>query len=65
MRRVGPIPRDNIVRAVEARGRSSGLLAYRYNDAPLSPEHGYPLRLVVPKWYFWKSVECERRKEVH
>lgn len=31
------------------------VLAYRYNDAPLAPEHGFPLRLVVPKRYFWKS----------
>jgi len=39
------------------------LLAYRYNDAPLSPEHGYPLRLVVPKRYFWKSVKWVRGLE--
>jgi len=36
------------------------LLAYRYNDAPLTPEHGYPLRLVVPKLYFWKSAKWVR-----
>jgi len=39
------------------------LLAYRYNDAPLTPEHGYPLRLVVPKRYFWKSVKWVRGLE--
>jgi DMSO/TMAO reductase YedYZ molybdopterin-dependent catalytic subunit len=27
---------------------------------PLSPEHGYPLRLVVPKRYFWKSAKWIR-----
>jgi DMSO/TMAO reductase YedYZ molybdopterin-dependent catalytic subunit len=39
------------------------LLAYRYDDAPLSPEHGYPLRLVVPKKYFWKSAKWVRGLE--
>ena len=39
------------------------LLAYRYNDAPLTPEHGYPLRLVVPKRYFWKSAKWVRGLE--
>ncbi len=33
------------------------LLAYRYNGEWLSPEHGYPLRTVVPQRYFWKSAK--------
>jgi DMSO/TMAO reductase YedYZ molybdopterin-dependent catalytic subunit len=40
------------------------LLAYRYDDAPLSAEHGYPLRLVVPKRYFWKSAKWVRGLEL-
>jgi DMSO/TMAO reductase YedYZ molybdopterin-dependent catalytic subunit len=40
------------------------LLAYRYDDLPLSPEHGYPLRLVVPKKYFWKSAKWVRGLEM-
>jgi DMSO/TMAO reductase YedYZ molybdopterin-dependent catalytic subunit len=28
--------------------------------APLTPDHGYPLRLVVPKRYFWKSAKWIR-----
>lgn len=36
------------------------LLAYRFGDAPLEPEHGWPLRLVVPHLYFWKSVKWVR-----
>jgi len=39
------------------------LLAYRYDDLPLTPEHGYPLRLVVPKRYFWKSAKWVRGLE--
>ncbi len=33
------------------------LLADRHNGEPLTPEHGYPLRLVVPRLYFWKSAK--------
>src|SRR5688572_21184658 len=29
------------------------LLADTYGGEPLEPEHGFPLRLVVPKRYFW------------
>ena len=40
------------------------LLAHRYDDQPLTPEHGYPLRLVVPKKYFWKSAKWVRGLEL-
>ena len=40
------------------------LLAYTYDDAPLAPEHGYPLRLVVPKRYLWKSAKWVRGLEL-
>ena len=33
------------------------LFAYRHDGVPLSPEHGGPLRLVVPKRYAWKSAK--------
>jgi DMSO/TMAO reductase YedYZ molybdopterin-dependent catalytic subunit len=36
------------------------LLAYRHNGADLTPDHGWPLRLVVPKLYFWKSAKWVR-----
>ncbi len=39
------------------------LLAYRHNGKDLSPEHGWPVRLVVPHLYFWKSAKWVRALE--
>jgi DMSO/TMAO reductase YedYZ molybdopterin-dependent catalytic subunit len=36
------------------------LLADTADGEPLAPEHGYPLRLLVPKRYFWKSAKWLR-----
>ena len=33
------------------------LFAHSHDGIPLLPEHGWPLRLVVPKLYFWKSAK--------
>jgi len=33
------------------------VFALRHNGEPLTPEHGYPVRLVVPRLYFWKSAK--------
>ena len=33
------------------------LLAYEMNGAPLLPQHGFPLRLVVPGWYGMAHVK--------
>ena len=33
------------------------LVAWAHNGEPLAPEHGFPLRLVVPKRYAWKSAK--------
>jgi DMSO/TMAO reductase YedYZ molybdopterin-dependent catalytic subunit len=40
------------------------LLAYEMNGAPLLPQHGFPLRLVVPGWYGMASVKWLRSIEV-
>jgi DMSO/TMAO reductase YedYZ molybdopterin-dependent catalytic subunit len=37
--------------------RDDVLLAYAMNGAPLPPQHGAPLRLVVPRWYGMASVK--------
>lgn len=36
------------------------LLAYRYNGKPLTDKHGFPLRMVIPRLYFWKSAKWVR-----
>ncbi len=36
------------------------LLALTHDGQPLAPDHGGPLRLVVPKLYFWKSAKWLR-----
>jgi len=36
------------------------MLAYRYDGVDLEPDHGWPLRLLVPHLYFWKSVKWAR-----
>jgi len=33
------------------------LLAYKYGGEPLSPDHGGPVRMMVPQLYFWKSAK--------
>jgi sulfane dehydrogenase subunit SoxC len=37
--------------------RDDVLLSYEMNGAPLLPQHGFPLRLVVPGWYGMASVK--------
>ena len=36
---------------------SDVLFALKHDDDWLTPEHGYPARLVVPRLYFWKSAK--------
>ena len=40
------------------------LVAWAMNGAPLPPQHGFPLRLVVPGWYGMASVKWLKRIEV-
>jgi DMSO/TMAO reductase YedYZ molybdopterin-dependent catalytic subunit len=39
------------------------VLALKHDGADLTPDHGGPLRLVVPKLYFWKSAKWLRAFE--
>ncbi|MBI2887469.1 MAG: sulfite oxidase-like oxidoreductase [Chloroflexi bacterium] len=74
VRRVLPLPKARYV-IVHAEGgyttnlpfeelnRPENLLAYRHNGEDLEPDHGWPLRLVVPHLYFWKSAKWVRGLE--
>jgi len=42
---------------IEDFSRPDNLFAYRMNGAPILPEHGHPLRLVIPSLYAWKSAK--------
>jgi len=37
------------------------LLAYKMNDADLPPQHGFPLRAIVPGWYAMASIKWLQR----
>ncbi len=40
------------------------LVTWAADGQPLAPEHGWPLRLVVPSRYFWKSAKWLRGLEL-
>jgi DMSO/TMAO reductase YedYZ molybdopterin-dependent catalytic subunit len=44
--------------------RDDCLLAYDWNGQPLEPDHGYPLRGLVPRLYLWKSAKWIRGIEL-
>jgi len=33
------------------------MISYSYEDEEITPEHGGPIRLIVPHLYFWKSAK--------
>ena len=39
------------------------LLAHSWQGEYLTKDHGGPVRIVIPKWYFWKSAKWIRRIE--
>jgi DMSO/TMAO reductase YedYZ molybdopterin-dependent catalytic subunit len=40
------------------------LFAWRHDGQDLAPDHGYPLRLVIPRLYAWKSAKWVRGIEL-
>jgi DMSO/TMAO reductase YedYZ molybdopterin-dependent catalytic subunit len=40
------------------------LIVYEADGAPLTPDHGWPVRLFVPSKYFWKSAKWLRGIEL-
>ena len=49
---------------LEAIEADDALLAYEADGDPLTPDHGWPLRLMVPSRYFWKSAKWLRGLEL-
>jgi len=43
--------------------RDDVLLATHHDGQPLTPDHGFPLRLIIPHLYAWKSVKWMRGLE--
>ena len=43
--------------SIDEASRDEVLLAYEMNGSPLEPQHGHPLRLVVPGWYGMTSMK--------
>ena len=39
------------------------LLAHSWEGKPISKEHGGPVRVIIPKFYLWKSAKWVRRIE--
>jgi DMSO/TMAO reductase YedYZ molybdopterin-dependent catalytic subunit len=44
-----------------SKAREDVLLAYRMNDVDLPPEHGFPVRAIVPGWYAMASIKWLQR----
>jgi DMSO/TMAO reductase YedYZ molybdopterin-dependent catalytic subunit len=49
---------------LEALEDEHALVAWEADGEPLTPEHGWPARLVVPSKYFWKSAKWLRGIEL-
>jgi DMSO/TMAO reductase YedYZ molybdopterin-dependent catalytic subunit len=48
---------------VEDFASADALIAHSWQGAPLTREHGGPVRLIVPHLYFWKSAKWLKRIE--
>ncbi|MFV9504219.1 MAG: sulfite oxidase-like oxidoreductase [Oscillochloridaceae bacterium umkhey_bin13] len=48
---------------IEVLLQPEAMLAYKYDGEELTPDHGYPLRLLTPGKYFWKSAKWLRGLE--
>ena len=75
LRRVNPKPNSSHVLIHAEQGftanvpladlnRPEVLLATHHDGQPLTADHGYPLRLIVPHLYAWKSVKWLRGLEI-
>lgn len=49
---------------IDAIEDENALIAYEADGDPLTPDHGWPVRLLVPSRYFWKSAKWLRGLEL-
>ena len=49
--------------ALDAFADDDVLLATHHDGQPIPVEHGGPLRVIMPKWYLWKSAKWVKRIE--
>jgi DMSO/TMAO reductase YedYZ molybdopterin-dependent catalytic subunit len=72
---VQPLPGANVVILHGADGYSTNVtlerfasddcvIAHAHDGLPLSRDHGGPVRVIIPRWYFWKSAKWLVRIEV-
>lgn len=50
--------------SLEAFGAADALIACRWEGEPITRQHGGPVRLVIPQYYFWKSPKWIQRIEL-
>jgi DMSO/TMAO reductase YedYZ molybdopterin-dependent catalytic subunit len=53
----GSVPGASWIFRLDHLGEAGAFLATSLNGAPLGPDHGYPLRLVVPGWYACTAIK--------
>ena len=51
----------NFARSIPIEKARDVLLAYRMNDVDIPPEHGFPVRAIVPGWYAVASIKWLQR----
>jgi DMSO/TMAO reductase YedYZ molybdopterin-dependent catalytic subunit len=49
--------------ALDVFGGDDVIVAYQWEGQPLAREHGGPVRIVIPRSYFWKSAKWVKRIE--
>jgi DMSO/TMAO reductase YedYZ molybdopterin-dependent catalytic subunit len=49
--------------ALDAFAEEDVLLATHHDGEPIPVQHGGPLRVIMPRWYFWKSAKWVKRIE--
>ena len=49
---------------LEAFADEDALIAHSHDGTPITRDHGGPARLVIPRYYFWKSAKWIRRIEL-